>query len=130
MHAILTSPAFPLQPARKGRAAVPPATATEAPAPARHQPASETRPKRRFVRHEGNPIRAAREKAGLSLEHLGKRLGVSPACVHYWETDGNFVGVERLRALRAALAPHFNLEAYLAHAERVGRTRVRAERRR
>lgn len=111
MHAILTSPAFPLQPSRKGRAAVPPATATEAPAPARHQPASETRPKRRFVRHEGNPIRAAREKAGLSLEHLGKRL-------------------ERLRALLAALAPHFDLEAYLAHAERVGRTRVRAERRR
>ncbi|GEM_PF-1120873 len=89
--------------------------------PAAHQP-------RAAVRHAGNPIREARAKAGLSLQKLAARLGITASCLHYWETDGNFIGVDRLRELRAALAPHFDLEAYLAHAERVGRTRGRAER--
>lgn len=79
-------------------------------------------------RHAGNPIREARAKAGLSQQKLAARLGITASCLHYWETDANFIGVDRLRALRAALAPHFDLEAYLAHAEQVGRTRVRAER--
>lgn len=151
MHAILTSPAFPPREDQQGRAAataqrthiaVAPAIRVEAPvkparAPrtlaevcARHLrkgPAAE-QPKRKSIRHEGNPIRHARKKHGLTLEGLAKRLGVTQSCVHYWEIDGNFVGVDRLRELRAVLAPHFDLEAYLAHVERVGRTRVRAER--
>jgi len=152
MHAILTTPAFGQKPAGQGRAPAAAAPVRMAPAAAalsaedaretaraertlaevcaRHlranQPAA--RHPRVVTRHTGNPIRAARQQAGLTLEGLSTRMGVTVSCIHYWETDGNFVGVERLRALRAALAPHFDLEAYLAHVERVGRTRVRAER--
>lgn len=152
MHAILTTPAFGQKPAGQGRAPAAAAPVHMAPAAAalsaedaremaraertlaevcaRHlranQPAA--RQPRVAVRHAGNPIREARAKAGLSLQKLAARLGITGSCLHYWETDANFIGVDRLRELRAALAPHFDLEAYLAHAERVGRTRVRAER--
>jgi DNA-binding transcriptional regulator YiaG len=70
-----------------------------------------------------NPIRAARQQLGLSLAKVAARLGVASPTLHYWETSQNLVGAERLLALRDALAPHLDLDAYLRHAARVGRQR-------
>lgn len=71
-----------------------------------------------------NPIRQARKAAGLSQTRLAERLGVTGPCISLWESDTSSVPTHRLRALHKALAPHLNLDAYLAHAERAAAMRV------
>ncbi len=51
----------------------------------------------------GHYIRSARTKAGLSQEALGRKVGVSGACVSNWESGRFLPGKDRIRKLAAAL---------------------------
>lgn len=55
----------------------------------------------------GEQIRAARERAGLTQEELGRRLGVSMRTVGNWER-GQTVPRNRMAALEAALRDHLD----------------------
>lgn len=71
-----------------------------------------------------SPLRAARVAAGLSQAALAKRLHLTGVTVHNWEADKCIPGSEWLAPLRRVLGAHLDLDAYLAHAECVGRQRA------
>lgn len=65
-----------------------------------------------------SPIKAARIKLGLTQAALGQAVGVTKASVCGWERGHNLPDTHRLADLAAALAPHFDLPAYLESVKR------------
>lgn len=51
----------------------------------------------------GTKIRERREKLGLSLSDLAAKVGVTPACIHYWETDSRVPQMNNWRRLAQVL---------------------------
>lgn len=56
--------------------------------------------------HPPNRIRYWREKRGLTLEQLGKRMGVTHATISRWETSNRSVTVDKLLKLAQELGCH------------------------
>lgn len=52
----------------------------------------------------GLELRKYRKTAGLTLQELAERVGVSKQCVYFWEHGIREPGVDRLWALANALA--------------------------
>jgi transcriptional regulator with XRE-family HTH domain len=55
------------------------------------------------IPHAPNRIREAREKAGLTQEQLGRRIGVKGGSIAKYETGENAVSVHRLAQIARAL---------------------------
>lgn len=52
-----------------------------------------------------------REQANLSIEQLAKKVGVSPRCVRYWESDREILKNAKVKnALKLCKALKVNLE--------------------
>ena len=52
---------------------------------------------------DGERIKAARKKHGLTMSAVGKRLGVSRQAVHQWESDFHSPTLRTARRIAGAL---------------------------
>ena len=52
---------------------------------------------------DGDRIKRAREKSGLSLAAAGKRLGVTRQAVHQWENDTHYPSLRTARRIATAM---------------------------